>query len=44
MVRFIGDLLDLLVADALSDSGSAQGGFGGSAGAVHPPVTDERGE
>jgi hypothetical protein len=32
------------VADALSDSGSAQVGFGGSADAVHPSVVDERGE
>jgi hypothetical protein len=44
MVRFIGDLLDLLVADALSDSGSTQVGFGGGADAVRPPVVDERGE
>jgi heat-inducible transcriptional repressor len=32
MVRFIADLLDLLVADALSDGGSVQAGSGSTAG------------
>jgi hypothetical protein len=44
MVRFIGDLLDLLVADALSDSGATTMGTGGNAGASPAPVADERGD
>ena len=42
MVRFIGDLLDLLVADALSDSGAPSGRRQRWRRAS--PVTDERGD
>jgi len=44
MVRFIGDLLDLLVADALSDSGTSSTVLGGVSGTAHGFVADERGE
>ena len=40
MVRFIADLLDLLVADALADSGSAPAGPPGGAGAVPTPADE----
>jgi hypothetical protein len=43
MVRFIGDLLDLLVADALSESGAPLPGSGGGTGSVPSAGADDRG-